>query len=844
MIKLTDIEFIDFGRHKHIKQQLEGNVIGLTGPNGKGKTTILQGVEFGITGSIDTDDNDPLGEWIRKGTSGGKGAKSAQVNLGFITDSGKKGKIERKINKTATSRELTLEGMTGGPFSADKKVQQIMLALLGVDKRALGSTVFIKQGAIDAMFGGKTDRRDFYTRLLMLGHLPKIADVIDGYRKNVASSVIDLSAVLDEAQNAESEATAEFSTIETQLRDATDYSELITLASRLVFLFGDQDSAHASVTGELATLGSDPAATIETIKKANKSRDLRVVAITASRLAHAQAQTARAESQRNLYEAETLRQQQDEYQTADAELKVKMASQDSAVNYAALTVELQRKVDAATIIESLDGNAQSLEFDVSLMAAQMEGATSMVNEAQVEYDKTLKTVDELSSDLSVRKNILAEIQGDHSHDAQCLVCGAPEAAMQEGYMTASMTELQRKLDDAKSLLENANRNLNSARNALRETSAAHAAGDKELANLQQRLKTALETIAGDTTDRSELHTRMEESRVKSNEQTILNNEIQRLQQAVSRLEIVTEGKPYQTDAKICELKSAVAAAAANAAAVWNTEIDVEQQTLLTEIEADNAEIAKLTEAQTRLQAAREWLDRTENELQDLCLTKAPNLPDDIYSRGMIMTAGVADSAVTKLRDRQSEYDRLRGAREAARTAMTAAQRRVIDTESKIEGQQQRLTLVERLTKLRDAFRPTGVSLEYLDYKFSQVAAMASDYLAESGADFTVVASESAPLSYDFIRMSPGEEWMGQSRLSGGQKVRLAVATLRAIHSLVVPNVGLLVLDEPTTHLDMEAKLALADMLRRIGNEGGLQILVCDHDPVLLDACSSVIEIPD
>jgi exonuclease SbcC len=72
---------------------------------------------------------------------------------------------------------------------------------------------------------------------------------------------------------------------------------------------------------------------------------------------------------------------------------------------------------------------------------------------------------------------------------------------------------------------------------------------------------------------------------------------------------------------------------------------------------------------------------------------------------------------------------------------------------------------------------------------------------------------------------------------------LAVATLRAIHSLVVPNVGLLVLDEPTTHLDTEAKLALAEMLRRIGNEGGLQIIVCDHDPVILDACSSVIEIP-
>ena len=91
MIKLTDIELINFGRHRHIKQPIEGNVVGLTGANGRGKSTILQAIQFAITGAIDHPD--PLNKFIRQGTRGGA-AKSATVKLGFEVD-GRKGNITR-----------------------------------------------------------------------------------------------------------------------------------------------------------------------------------------------------------------------------------------------------------------------------------------------------------------------------------------------------------------------------------------------------------------------------------------------------------------------------------------------------------------------------------------------------------------------------------------------------------------------------------------------------------------------------------------------------------------------------------------------------------------------------
>ena len=845
MIKLTDIEIVDFGRHRHIKQKLEGNVIGLSGPNGKGKTTVLQAVEFGITGGIVQADNDPLGEWIRRGTSGGSAAKSAQVTLGFVTDSAKKGRIFRKITKTSTSRELTLEGMDDGPFSSDKKVSSIMLDLLGVDKKALSSTVFVKQGAIDAMFGDKTERRDFYTRLLMLGHLPKIADTIEGYRKSVASSIVDLSGVLDEAMDAERKATEQFETTEAALKQTADCSDMIALVSRLVFLFGDQVSAHEAARNELTKLGADPKATIEAHEFRNKQRRQRIAEIVAARLAHSKAETVWSEALRKLSYAQSLRQAQDDLTKAESDLQTQLGLLDQTVNYAELSSTLQRKVDASTIITDCRNRERDLAFDADMLKAQLDGADAMLAELTATNATAGKEHFAVLNDLTLREKIHAEVrqarEACNNHSTQCVVCGS--AVQDDDYLTRSIESLRDQVTSAWNTLADSNAKVHEATTNRNALDVRYQAVRSELEATRTKLNAALDIIGSDSSTHDELLTQLELARSKYVEQAQASAEVNRLQTLVTSLRARVGDATYQTDNMLGDLQTQVHTAAAECRP-WDTELDAEEVTLQSEIDEANDAVAALNEAAVKLRTAREWLTRTEVELETLCLQKAPLLPEDLYPRGTVMTPGLASDIATKLRSRQSEYDSLTGALEAARTAMANAQGRVVDTEIKIEGQRQRIELAARLERLRDAFRPTGVTMDYLDYKFSQVAALASDYLAESGADFTVVASESEPLSFDFIRMAPGEEWLSQSRLSGGQRIRLAVATLRAIHSLVVPNVGLLVLDEPTTHLDTEAKLAMAEMLRRIGNEGGLQILVCDHDPVILDACSSIIEIPN
>jgi ATPase subunit of ABC transporter with duplicated ATPase domains len=61
--------------------------------------------------------------------------------------------------------------------------------------------------------------------------------------------------------------------------------------------------------------------------------------------------------------------------------------------------------------------------------------------------------------------------------------------------------------------------------------------------------------------------------------------------------------------------------------------------------------------------------------------------------------------------------------------------------------------------------------------------------------------------------------------------------------MVLPEVSLLVLDEPSLHLDHEAVESLRDLLQNLGStlaSSEAQVIVCDHNPILLPAMGKVV----
>lgn len=97
----------------------------------------------------------------------------------------------------------------------------------------------------------------------------------------------------------------------------------------------------------------------------------------------------------------------------------------------------------------------------------------------------------------------------------------------------------------------------------------------------------------------------------------------------------------------------------------------------------------------------------------------------------------------------------------------------------------------------------------------------------------------------FIAVKPSGRRERAERLSGGQKVLLALAFRFAVNSLLAGDVGMMILDEPTAGVDKANIANLTDVLTKVADftkDKGMQLLVITHDESLQRAFDQVVHI--
>jgi len=849
MIKITGISLADFGRHKKVGHKISGNVVGLCGPNGMGKSTVLQALQFALTGTIDHPD--PLRDFIRR-EAGDKAPKSATVTVDFVAD-GKAGRITRKITASGSTRKLEWDGIEGGKaLTSDKQVTDLLYEILGVDRKAINSTVFIRQGEMASMFGKDSERRDFYTRLLMLGHMAKVADVIETYRKQTADTLQDLSTVKDAAESSYAEATAFLSECDRELAAMPKVGPEVDHAGRLMLLFGvhsDSEDAAARAGQMLRTaVGSDedPEAWIaereKSSKDARESLDLLAAARRRYTDARAELHTASDELSK-MKESASLYDAADKISSELGALKLDISDPTEKITELERTsAKLERRAELRSVMS--DGTKKA---EVDDLAGKVNTLEDNVQSLNASYDEAREAYRKTKSDLQLRETLQAELQAvqQGTDSACCPVCGAGAEHGDASFLASSVASLRTQLEESRiagekaaARLKAAKEELTAAQGKLAGARTSYDADAKELQRLDLELLTCSEESVS-----SQLLSARETQRLWSAQEFERRRLVNALKDAEARLP--RTARPSAEALREAETRVSAATVAAGLHQ-WSDEQDARETALRGEIAELDRQLRSASQAvaghkaamQQRAKAREELGAAVADPLTDKVLAMLPN-----RVRGSVVTADEVETAASALRARQSDYDTAAGRRKGAEESVRSASRRIDEIDLRMAEQRHRRKLADDLARLRDTFKPSGASLEYIDYKFGQIARLAADYLAESQADFMVVASETQPLAYEFIRTDRADEvWMPQSRMSGGQQVRLAVATLRAIHGLIMPNVGLLVLDEPTTHLDDDAKRDMAEMLHKIGDEGTLQMVVCDHSPALIDAFSDVVDI--
>jgi DNA repair exonuclease SbcCD ATPase subunit len=138
-----------------------------------------------------------------------------------------------------------------------------------------------------------------------------------------------------------------------------------------------------------------------------------------------------------------------------------------------------------------------------------------------------------------------------------------------------------------------------------------------------------------------------------------------------------------------------------------------------------------------------------------------------------------------------------------------------------------VTWNHRIDDLRRTYKydalPTVVCFRYTQ----RVVDKLNDILSTIGAPFTISLQKDLAFLADF-----GSHKVNAGRLSGGQKVLLAIAYRIAVNCTFASNLGLLCLDEPTVGLDdgnIGALEKAFECLKEFSETNGVQILVVTHE---------------
>jgi exonuclease SbcC len=730
-------------------------------------------------------------------------------------------------------------------LTSDKAVTAAMYDIIGVDKKAINSTVFIKQGEMDRMFGTEAERRDFYMRLLMLGDCEKVAGIVDSFRKQVQSAISDLGGIRDEAEQAFNRSKDRFLDAEDRWKGtdekAADKLAVVSEIRTLMFRHMDVDGKIADENTRVASAipgWGDKTADELSGEFSGREKELgleigNISAAVAARLSTEKAVKAAEERAANLGSLSELFSERDGLETKIRDL----LDSGPSVDPSQALQEARGRLEAAEGIPDISGRLA----DASKSLAGLEKA--LADERACEKDSAEKVASilerhtETQREFRLRENLLAAVKG--CDDSECPVCGS--SAVDFGFvererdrLALEVSKLSAGLDEARLLhAENT-----AARHRL-ESEAIHAAADRNRA--ENDLETA-KTLVGDA-DTGELKSRVEELSKTYREfvsrQAVrleLDSAILKLTRKIGDAERPSGDDIAAAKAEVLKLKFSL------------PELPADHENRLRDLDEQRRHFIGLVrdvgEHRTRIERLSADREKIAGEISEL-LTRSRDLGLQNRFDLESPTVGDLDDAVDDLRAMARERQEAGGAVKEAKKSLDDATDQIGEIEQRIERQKEEMKLAENLGRLAETFKPSGAPMEYVSYVFDKIAETAADYLASAGADFMVGSDPDAPLSYQFLRLDRvGETWLPQSRMSGGQRVWLGVATLRAIHALIMPDVGFVSLDEPTTHLDGNVREAMADMLRRMGEEGTIQMLVCDHSPELVDAFGDTIRITE
>jgi exonuclease SbcC len=831
----------------HVERELrfEGPIVGLSGENGSGKTTLMNAIVYAIFGKLPP--KKKATTMIRDyGLE--NGANSALVEAEF-NRMGYRFNVTRTLNAKGSERKLTLPD--GSEFTYADQVDEQMSNILGADLESIMNVVFIPQGDLkNILFGTEAEQERLLIKILDVGHLA------DSY-KVISSKINFLQAKVDSTINARLEQ------VELRiLQSEKDIASMKEEISHLPELEADEVWTLKSKVQDIAN---------KDLYYRNKNKDLIDQQEEYTKLNAGN----RIETIKNKL---LLEQGSTDQNGIIHGLKLEVKTLEG-IN--PLVPQIIAKCDNISrhykSIPSLDlikkseefwatgisGNSQTLQILLEMQQypdtssldptiATLETSLEVEREKIRNIEKECTVITTKISNLAYYKNVSCD------HDANCSQCGSVLTEETINKNKQELANLEAQLNSLKPLIPTATLQIRSI--------------ETELAN-QKNQKTKLENICTKIPKRAfEIYQETKNPDILrnlkgefenilttiKNEETIIYNSILNVNSICERfhipgiqversLQTIGEGNLQSIEAYckgVLEALSTCHLEVANQISGKDSQIRELQLASQSSVTAEEREVlksaqaieTKITQLKTIIESMVEVLQTEEEDIDKRFKSFNLNL-DGVSQFADKMDAVVAVLTTnTKKREDLSVLESVYNNYQKDRNTILAER----------EKAKPLLELITDLERLKAAFSREGIANRFIKAKFSQLINATKENLRKLAAPFDIEQDEDKPLCFVFRRYDKGpSNWLPQDMMSGGQRVRLCLAFIMAVQQILVPNLGFLMLDEPSNHIDERGADDLRDFLIRLKPEleaSNMQLIVCDHKESISSAYSTKISL--
>lgn len=835
------IELTNWGPHQSLKADLTANVVGVIGGNGKGKSNFLQAIDYGLNGNLNKQNK----ECYIYNFGKEDGATKATVKIEF-SKNGQDGEITRSITKAGSSRKLVWEGKE---YKSDAEVSAQMAKIMGADKAAMANAIFIKQGCLAALVKGTpAERLSIFQKLMNLSFLDSRYNDLHGRIEKLKKGVTDYRPALDvvAAQLASTKDQIEHWTVNTP----EDKSEDIRLIREAITAKTLHDTASVNVSharGNLIYAQTSYREVLATFGYTDISEIDDVLTQLNDDIAAYQLYSSTKESMDTVNA--TIQTLSDAKASLTEELLSAKAKVLSLQEEQVIRDEIKTLNDQISELEAIKALKRRLSEAISYrqdIENKLKQCRTKAQESTMLFEASAEMLESLIASKASEINTLrlrkAYLEGEY-HEDVCPVCGNHLVPVDDATRSTLLAEVQNALADAEKLHERAVSKKEILRSDKVSAELAVTLTEKQLQEANSRVTEVEEklkqyTVNEDVTVESlttQRYTLQEKLTVHSVNSNIVESKKHSIQAYDKQLAVQT--------ANLIRLQDQLNKL--NPDAFYKADL-----TLLTD-SLNKAKLARnnvasalsaVTAAETMLNTFRqqfdaqhesfesngavEWVRDTFN-MEDLYVDELEALLPELESHQE--SRRMAEATISNLR--------------TTTTQLITERQRLLD---KMKVEEERLQLIDDLETVARMTNKNGLPLAYMNNVFDHITGMVQEMLSRMGANFTVIKDDERPCTFRFIRTDDNTGYsMPQEMLSGGQAIRLSLALLIACQQLILPEVGLLVLDEPSSHMDAEGVDSLKELflqMTSIFHSSETQLITVDHNPCLIAALEKVIQL--